>query len=163
MPNPKDYLANVQFLLEALTYLPIQKIVTEQYPQGLGSTDKTLNPCLYNVPTYAKTQFNACIPEVLEHITDSIQHVVIIGMETSICVEQTAHQLLADYPKLQLNLIRDALIARNPIEHEWALNQLQADGATLLSSESFLYRLLADSTHPNFKAISRLVKKRHHQ
>lgn len=160
MPDATDYLNNVTFLLKGLADLPIKKVVTEQYPKGLGSTVSELTPYLKNTPVYAKTCFNACLPEVLAHLTDSIRHVAIIGMETSICVEQTAHQLLADYPTIQVHLIRDALIARSPREHEWALEQLQRDGASLISSETFLYRLIQDAKHPQFKALASLVKNR---
>ncbi|AEA00475.1 MULTISPECIES: isochorismatase family protein [Aerococcus] len=160
MHDSDTYLANLQFLLEGLNHLGVKKVVTEQYPQGLGATHPDIKSYLTEAPVYAKTRFNACIPEVLNHITPGIEHMVIIGMETPICVEQTAHQLLEDYPQVQVTLVRDAVTARSAQEHEWALSQLQADGATLLSSESLLYRLLEDAKNPHFKAISNLVKER---
>ncbi|KAA9241006.1 MULTISPECIES: isochorismatase family protein [Aerococcus] len=160
MSDPDTYLANLRFLLEGLNHLGVKKLVTEQYPQGLGSTHPDIKSYLSDAPVYAKTRFNACIPEVVNHITPEIEHVVLIGMETPICVEQTAHQLLEDYPQVEVTLIRDALTARSAQEHEWALSQLQAEGARLLSSESLLYCLLEDAKNPHFKAISNLVKDR---
>ncbi|EPH10829.1 isochorismatase family protein [Facklamia hominis] len=160
MPEADRYLANTQFLLKALSYLSVKTVVTEQYPKGLGATHADLIPYLKAAPCYAKTQFNACLPQVLDQIDDAIQHIVLIGMETSICVEQTAHQLLADYPQLEVHLIRDAVTARSLQEHEWALQQLRHDGTSIISSESFIYRLLADAKHPHFKEIIKLVKER---
>ncbi|WP_195853404.1 isochorismatase family protein [Aerococcus urinae] len=161
MSDPDTYLTNLQFLLEGLNHLGVKKVVTEQYPQGLGSTHPDIKSYLSDAPIYAKTRFNACIPEVINHITPEIDHVVIIGMETPICVEQTAHQLLEDHPQVEVTLVRDALTARSAQEHEWALSQLQTEGARLLSSESLLYCLLEDAKNPHFKAISNLVKDRH--
>ncbi|RLK63699.1 isochorismatase family protein [Atopobacter sp. AH10] len=160
MPQPKNYIENVLFLLKGLEDFPIKKIVTEQYPKGLGPTIEELSPFLKDAYVYPKTRFNACIKEVLNHLNDSIQHVVIIGMETSICIEQTAHQLLEDYPHLKVHLIRDAVTARSLKEHEWALSQLQTDGVSLISSETFLYRLISDAKNPSFKTIAQLVKNR---
>ncbi|MCY3035603.1 MULTISPECIES: isochorismatase family protein [Aerococcus] len=163
MHDSDTYLTKLQFLLEGLNHLGVKKVVTEQYPQGLGATHPAIKCSLSEAPVYTKTRFNACIPEVVNHITPVIEHVVIVGMETPICIEQTAHQLLDDYPQIQVTLVRDAVTARSAKEHEWALSQLQADGARLLSSESLLYYLLEDAKNPHFKAISNLVKERQAQ
>lgn len=162
MPNAKDFLTNVHFLLKALSPLPLETVVTEQYPKGLGKTIEELQPYLKDAPVYSKTSFSACIPEVRAHLTDSIKHIAIVGMETPICVEQTVHQLLADYPKIQVHLIRDAITGRDLQDHEWALQQLQREGASIISIETFLYRLLGDAKSPYFKTIANLVKNRHH-
>jgi nicotinamidase-related amidase len=143
--------------------LPI--LLTEQYPKGLGPTVGPIAEALEEakrkgskVSRFEKTSFSACgSDEFLDEVEAAArQQVLLCGIEAHICVLQTTLDLIE-----QGNapfVAADATGSRNPAHRELALARIrQADGI-VAPVESFLYELVADSTHPAFKPVSALIK-----
>jgi nicotinamidase-related amidase len=82
-------------------------------------------------------------------------NVVLIGMETHVCIMQTALDMLA--AGLHIHLPVDALAARHAVDHDTALRRLERAGAIPTTVEAVAFEWLCDSTHPHFKAVSKLV------
>lgn len=143
-------------LLEGLKELGILCIATEQYPKGLGPTLDPLVSFFDKSHIYEKTQFSAYIDEVKSHLTPSIEHVIVIGAETHICVEQTIRDLLALNYTVHVPI--RCVGSRNADDREVTLSQLQQDGVQLTNVESILFKLLKDAKNEHFKAISQLIK-----
>ena len=103
----------------------------------------------------SKTVDEAGIREALLH-RGKTEHLLLCGLETPICVYQTAIAALA--AGLQVTLLSDALGARRTEDATACLMALRHAGAHVLPSETVFYALLHDVQHPFFKAYTQLVK-----
>ena len=137
--------------------LPI--IITEQYPQGLGRTAEEI---LFSMPddfeVVEKSTFSSCGANAfLEKLrAGNISQVVLCGLETHICVNQTAHDLLSE--DFEVHILQDAVGSRFEIDKETALQKMQSNGVVPSSVEMALFELLRDSKHSQFKEIQNLIK-----
>jgi nicotinamidase-related amidase len=150
---------NGAFLLDVARLLNVPVRATEQYPKGLGSTTAEL-ACRLPQRLLAKTAFSCCgagtFLEELEMLRRP--NVVLVGMETHVCVAQTALDLLA--AGLNVFLPVDALAARSMLDHDVALRRLEQAGAVLTTVEAIAFEWVADAAHPQFKGVSKLVIER---
>ncbi len=83
---------------------------------------------------------------------------VLAGLETHVCVLNTALDLLALDFRVYLPV--DAIGARYRLDHEVALRRLEQAGAVLTTAEGCVFEWVGGSGHPRFKDISRLVQER---
>ncbi|KAI9207981.1 Isochorismatase-like protein [Polychytrium aggregatum] len=143
-------------MISAGKLLDIPLIVTEQNPKGLGPTDSQLDIEDARIIT-PKTKFSMWTPEVQDTVHRlGTKSVVLFGIESHVCVLQTALDLLdAD---LDVYVLRDGVSSMNAGEIPIAIEFLRTAGCKIVSSESVLFQLLQDASHPQFKAISGLVK-----
>lgn len=137
--------------------LPV--FITEQYPKGLGRTAEEI---LFSLPAefefIEKTAFSSCGAEdFLEKLkAANIKQVVLCGLETHICVNQTAHDLLAnDY---DVHVLTDCVSSRYGHDREAALKKMSESGVISSSVEMALFELLRDAKQEHFKEIQNLVK-----
>jgi nicotinamidase-related amidase len=156
IPTAKTLVQNAAFLLDVAALLGIPTRATEQYPKGLGPTTAELARRLTQ-PLPAKTAFSCCgagtFLEELEMLRRP--NVVLVGMETHVCVAQTALDLLQ--AGLHVFLPVDALAARGAIDHDTALRRLEQAGAVPTTTEAVAFEWMGDAAHPQFKAVSKLV------
>lgn len=137
--------------------LPI--FITEQYPKGLG---RTAEEVLINIPAdfevFEKTTFSSCgSNEFNEKIKErNISQVLLCGLETHICVNQTAHSLLNR--GIEVHLLTDAVGSRFTADKETALEKMQINGVMPSTVEMALFELLRDAKHEQFKEIQNLIK-----
>jgi nicotinamidase-related amidase len=156
IPTAARLVRNAGFLLDVAKLLEVPVRATEQYPKGLGPTTaelaRRLAPALP-----AKTAFSCCGAGTFLEELEMLRRpdVVLVGMETHVCVSQTALDLL--HAGLHVYLAVDALAARTSIDHDTALRRLEHAGAVPTTVEAVAFEWLADSTHPQFKAVSSLV------
>lgn len=150
-------LQNTAILVQAASALEIPIIVTEQYPQGLGETVPDIRAHLGQTPAIAKTAFSACDePKFNQLLHRDKPQVIITGMEAHICVLQTALDLLA--AGKQVFVVEDAVVSRNPANQTNALMRLQQAGCIITNTESVVFECLRNAQHPQFKAISKLIR-----
>jgi isochorismate hydrolase len=89
--------------------------------------------------------------------TGSRQQIIVTGIETHVCVLQTAIDLLnAGY---EVHVPHDAVNSRRPADKEWALHRMAQAGATITSTESTLFELLERCDTADFKTVAKLIKK----
>ncbi len=159
IPQAEDLVRNVGFLLDVATLLGVEALATEQYPKGLGPTTPEIARRLPpRLPS--KTAFS-CFGAggFHEELRSSARPcVVLTGMETHVCIAQTARDLL-DHG-LTVFLPVDALAARNLIDHATALRRLERAGAIPTTVEAVAFEWLGDAAHAQFKAVSQLVQNR---
>lgn len=144
--------ANAAKLLVAARLLGLPRIVTEQYPQGLGRTVPEVG--LDGEQPLPKRSFSAARAEGFS--LGGRDQVVLCGLETHVCVGQTVLDLLGQ--GVGVYLIADAVGSRHRIDHLFGLRRLAAAGATVTTTEAVLFELLEGADHPQFKAIQGLVK-----
>ena len=133
--------------------------VTEQYPKGLGRTAQEIISALPAEFEYVeKTAFSSCGASGFEDGLKSagLSQVVLCGLETHICVNQTAHDLLD--LGFDVHLLTDCVASRFEPDKQTGLSKMFASGVVLSSVEMALFELMRNSRHEKFKEIQSLVK-----
>ena len=145
-------------LLQGARALKLPILATEQYPKGLGPTVPELKPLLSAETTWEKTSFSCfgSAPFAAFFQAGAIKQLVVAGIETHVCVQQTVLDALEC--GLEVLVLADAVGSRSPANRETALNLMRGAGAVVTSTESFLFDCLRDAGHPEFRTISRLVR-----
>ena len=158
MENGKDIEKNIIKLGKGLKILGIPEIVTTQYSRGLGQTAESVAEALGDFEPVDKFTFSACKNEqFMTILKDSGRKTVILaGIETHICVEQTALDLLEK--GYNVVLAADCCGSRDMRNHEISLLRLIQAGVVAVCTESVLYELLGSAKAPEFKEISSIVK-----
>jgi len=139
--------------------LGVPVLVTEQYPAGLGRTAEELQLVFdENTAVFEKTAFSSCGASLLvENLGQGeIRQVVLCGLETHVCVNQTAHDLLER--GFQVHVMTDCVASRFGHDREAGLGKMLASGAISSSVEMALFELMRDSTHEKFKEIQALIR-----
>ncbi|KAK5457267.1 hypothetical protein LTS15_005048 [Exophiala xenobiotica] len=142
--------------------------ITTQNASRLGATVSEITSVLPSADTDSssssatvttevdKTAFSMLVPGLSSQLPTSPLSVIIVGIETHICVTQTALDLLALGHKVYI--LADGVSSCNAGERPIALARLAREGCTVTTSESLLFELVGDAKDANFKAISGLVK-----
>jgi nicotinamidase-related amidase len=158
IPAADALVRNIAFLIDAAHLLQIPVTATEQYPKGLGPTTAELAKRVPQRPD--KTAFSCCaIPSVVEGFRRAARpKVLLTGIETHVCVSNTALDLLnLDF---RVYVAVDAVAGRFAIDHDVALRRLEKAGIILTTSEAAVFEWVGGAGHPQFKAISQLVQQR---
>ena len=148
-----------EFAVAAAVGFGLPVAFTEQVPQKLGGTAPELAALAPAAQLFGKNTFSALADEGIRDALlqrGKTEHLLLCGLETPICVYQTAIAALA--AGLHVTLLSDALGARRTEDATACLTALRHAGAHVLPSETVFYALLHDVQHPFFKANTQLVK-----
>jgi nicotinamidase-related amidase len=147
---------NMRRLLDAAAVLSVPLAATEQYPEKLGATAPELLKRLGSAPS--KLAFSACAcGDIFERWReDGRYRVLVCGIETHVCVMQTALDLVA--AGFETYLAVDAVSARHAIDHETALGRMESAGVVLTTTETAMFEWCRVAGTPEFREISALVK-----
>ncbi len=151
--------ARIALVAHAAQLLNVPIIVTEQYPRGLGHTVGEIKAVLPStLEVIEKTAFSSCGAQAFGADLEraGVRHVALCGIEAHVCVNQTAHDLLAR--GYQVHLLTDCITARTAHNKEVGFAKMQQSGALASSTEMALFELLRDARHEQFKAIQKLIK-----
>ncbi|TWT34270.1 hydrolase [Blastopirellula retiformator] len=145
------------FLTAQMFDMPI--LGTEQYPKGLGPTVEPLKSMLPPLPE--KLTFSACGVEGLlkELPKRAIHKLLLVGVETHVCVQQTALDLIA--AGFDVYIAVDAVGSRFALEKEVALRRMENAGAVLTTTEAAMFEWCQAAGGEHFKELTRLVRKKH--
>jgi len=151
-------IANTATLVQGVRALGLPVVWLEQNPGKLGATVPELQPLQAGDPVLPKYSFGALgEPTVATALAESgVDHWLVCGIETHICVYQSVLGLLASGARV--SLVVDAVSSRRAANRELAIGQLAARGAALTSVEMCLFDLMGDCRHPAFRQILSLVK-----
>lgn len=149
---------NIIKLAKGLEYLDIALVVSEQYRKGLGETVETVSSVIKDYNPLEKKSFS-CLDERI--LNDAIfsknkKYVIISGIETHICVMQTAIDMIE--AGLTPVIVEDAVSSRKENDKRIAIERLKAEGAIITTVESILFELTRFSGSEVFKSISKLIK-----
>ena len=147
------------FALEAAAGLGVNVVFTEQVPQKLGGTSPELLALAPRAAVFAKNTFSALADAAVRADLKQrgVEHVLLCGLETPVCVYQTALDALA--ADLQVTLLSDAVGARRTDDARVCVETLVRAGVHVLPAETVFYALLHDAAHPFFKTYTQLVKR----
>jgi nicotinamidase-related amidase len=148
-----------EFAVAAAVGLGLPVAFTEQVPEKLGRTAPELLALAPQAPVWAKHSFSAFADDAIRGALRRdrrVAHLLLCGIETPVCVYQTALAALAD--DLQVTVLCDAVGGRRPDDARACLAALAGAGAFVLPAETVFYALLRDVDHPFFRGYTRLVK-----
>lgn len=148
-----------EFAVAAAHGLGLPVAFTEQVPQKLGGTTPELLALAFGAPVFGKNTFSAFADDGIRDalLRDrGVEHLILCGIETPVCVYQTA--LDARAAKIEVTVLSDAIGARRTDDADYCLDALARAGVHVLPSETVFYSLLHDVKHPFFKAYTQLVK-----
>ncbi len=147
---------NTRRLVDGAGILEVPVVATEQYPRGLGPTVAEIGDKLDSIPEKSMFSCREC-SSIIEHARDTNRHqMVLTGIETHVCVLQTALDFVA--AGLDVFLVTDATGSRFRKDQRIAIQRMQSQGINLITTESVLFEWCEVSGTPEFKKISELVK-----
>jgi nicotinamidase-related amidase len=166
--RPALVLEATRRLMRLADLFSVPVVLTEQYPKGIGPTEESVQKTFdgLSTPTFflEKTAFGCCGDAGFEGLLQQAQpllrppqrQVVVAGIEAHVCVMQTVLELLASGH--EVHLCWDAISGRGEEYRRHALDRMAAAGATITNHESVAFEWARDKNHPQFKALSALMK-----
>jgi nicotinamidase-related amidase len=158
MHDKAALLENVQKLAKAMRVLSVPIILTEQNPQGLGPTVPELIQYMPEVKALPKFCFNCYQDSGFEQELTRLnrKQVLLCGIESHICVYQTALELISRGYEVQV--VADGVASRVQTNKEIALARMQSESVKLTATEMAIFELLGSADSPLFKEILRVIK-----
>jgi nicotinamidase-related amidase len=156
-PAVRDFDAvagGVAALVRGARILGLPVVVTEQYPKGLGSTVPEVAEHLDGIEPLAKVNFSAAGADGFD--LDGRDQALVCGIESHVCVSQTAHDLLDR--GVEVHVASDAVTSRTEANRVAGLHKMEGSGAVLTSVETALFELLGAAGTDEFKQVQGLIK-----
>lgn len=158
MHQKESLFENAQKIIRGARVFGIPILVTEQIPAKLGPTIPQIAQYLEGITPIVKDCFSCLENSQFMSALGDIgrQEVLLTGIETHICVYQTAMALLTAGYKVQV--VTDAVSSRTKENNKIGLKRMKAEGARLTSVEMALFEILGGAASPYFKEIFPIVK-----
>ena len=125
--------------------------------QKLGNTVSELTELLPDFSIVQKTEFNCFLnPSFAERIRGlNRSYLVIAGVEAHICIMQT---VVGGLPEYKFHVVSDAIASRVVLNKDIALQRMKSAGATITSTEMFIYEVMKKAGTDEFKSVLPLIK-----
>lgn len=151
-------IARLRLLLHAAAVLEVPVIVSEQYPKGLGPTDPRLLPLPAAAAVLPKLAFSCWREPALRAVLEGAgrRQIVVTGMETHVCVLQTALDL--QKAGFAVHLAADAAGSRREEDRALALARLRDQGVSIVTAEMVVFEWLERAEGPAFKTLIPAIK-----
>ena len=155
----------INLVTRACLRLDVPIAISEQYPQGLGATvpeiDDVFNGVSARPYRFEKLEISSVEAPGWTQAPAAVasaETIIIVGIETHVCVAQTVLDLLAAGENRTVQVVADAVASRDPWQRDVALERLSRAGAVVTSAEAVMFELLGVAGTPEFKDIQRLIK-----
>lgn len=139
--------------------LGVPVLVSEQYPKGLGPTAAPIRQHLGDAFAPIEKLAFSCgrSPEFRQALERTgRREVILCGVETHVCVLQTALDLV--HENYQVFIAADAVASRRDVDRDTALALLRQAGVTIGTTEMFAFQMLECAGTDEFRKISKIVK-----
>ena len=147
---------NIRRLIDGAQLLGLPTTATEQYPQGLGATAAVLAERLGKIPAKVMFSCRECSDLFGNFAERGRQKVLVVGIESHVCVQQTVLDLLSEGFRVYVAV--DAVGSRHELDYQIAIQRMESAGATLTTTEAALFEWCEAAGTPEFKQISLLVR-----
>jgi nicotinamidase-related amidase len=151
---------NAQLLIRLAGILKIPTLMSTQYSKGLGNTVPEIASLLPEVPPLEKTAFSCFGSDIfcaaLKRVPGNRNTILLCGMETHICVAQTALAALRE--GYLVHVAADAVGSRTELNWQIGLDRMRAAGAVISSTEMMIYEALRSSGTSEFKDMLKYLK-----
>lgn len=150
----RDCIQHCEWMLRVCKTLQVPIITSQQYPKGLGATIQPLQHLIDTQHVINKTAFSVMRDPIgATHIREGKKtQWILIGIETHVCVMQTAFDLL--HEGFEVYVIVEATQSRSDHDKDLALDRLQQAGAHLVSREMVVFEWLKTAGTAEFKQIN---------
>ena len=148
MFDKENLFSNTSKLIKGFKVLNLPVIVTEQIPQKLGPT----------LPHVAKESFSCWGENNFREQMEALKRkdVVLLGIETHVCVYQTAIDLISK--GYNVHLVADAVSSRTPENRQIGIDAIKSAGAKITSTEMVLFEMLGTAADAKAKEFFKIVK-----
>ena len=144
-------------LIESAKVLGTPMLLTEQYPAGLGPTCAAISQCMADQPAVAKMKFTACVEGIVQRLRELDRpDVLVCGVETHVCVQQTVLDLLR--LGYRVYVCADAVGSRRGFDRDIALERMRQAGAIVTTTESAVFEMLGEAGTDLFKRVLKVIK-----
>jgi nicotinamidase-related amidase len=158
MHDKEELAENTVKLLKGIRALDIPVILTEQNPKGLGPTIPEIAALLPGAEPVVKFDFSCMREESFRNTLERLNRdqVLVTGIETHICVYQTALDLVGS--GYEVDVVTDCVSSRTPENKDTALARMGLEEIMPCTTEMILFELLQTARHEKFKEISSIIK-----
>ncbi len=158
MAQKEQLLENLKRMIQGAQILELPILWMEQNPRGLGPTLPEIAALLPGMQPLSKLCFGCCdCDEFMQALEASgRRQVLLVGIETHVCIYQTAMQLLQR--KYHVEVVADAVSSRTAENRQIGLDRMRTAGVAVTSTEMALFEMLRVAQGPRFKAILNLVR-----
>lgn len=150
---------NTSILIRSAHEFHLPVLVSEQYPRGLGHTVPEVKHLLpEGTAPVEKVDFSCCAVPAFQPLLEQItgRGIILCGIETHVCVLQTALDLLQSGRRVYI--AADACASRIKQNWRFGLDLMRQAGAVIASTETLVFGLLRAAGSEQFKRISQLIK-----
>lgn len=160
-----EVLRNTNILITAAHRLGLPIVISQQYPRGLGATQPGIVDAIAAaeasgtpVHRFDKLAFSAAADPAFAALAPKLgrDQWIVCGMETHVCVYQTARDLVARGSSVYV--CADAVCSRTPRNYDIGLGLMERAGAVIASTEACVFDLLGQAGSDEFKALSKVIK-----
>ena len=145
----------IKFVITCCRLLNIPALANTQYLKGLGPYVDELEEMVEDIPRPDKVEFgaynNSETQAIVDGLADSISTIIMVGVETHICIYQSAVGVLQR--GLTPWIVADATSSRSHENHNLGLERLRQLGAIVGPAEMLVYELLGKAGTPKFKEL----------
>ncbi|MCK5312572.1 MAG: hydrolase [Desulfobacteraceae bacterium] len=155
----KDHLyKNFEIIVKSMNILKIPIIWMEQVPDKLGPTIQQITNHLPDLEPIPKYTFSCCGNDEFMEKLKSIERkqILLTGIETHICVYQTACDLIKKGYEVQV--IDDCVSSRTQSNKTIGLKRIKEAGGSVTSTETILFELMKSTKAEGFREITKLIK-----
>lgn len=153
-----------KFMTSVAKELEVPIVVTQQYTKVFGPTisdafadPKDIGGAKSIAPVFEKKKFSMLTDDCSAHLSSlNKSSYLMVGIEAHVCLQQTALDLLENGH--DVHIIADGVSSQQSYDREMALRRMESCGAYLTTAQSAAFMLMGSADHPNFKAVSKLVK-----
>lgn len=158
MHKKEELFENLQKIIKGVQVLEIPILWVEQNPEGIGLTIPEIAHLLPDIQPISKFSFSCCDSDRFMQALKALnrKQILIAGIETHICVYQTAIDLSG--LKYEVQVVADAVSSRTVENRQIGLEKTKDAGASLTSVETALFELLKVAKGAKFKEILKIVK-----
>jgi nicotinamidase-related amidase len=149
---------NIRRLLDTAAILQVPTAATEQYPEKLGRMPAALAKRVHGPTSKLSFSGAACCPAFDAWRAAGCYRILICGIETHVCIAQTAFDLLA--AGWMVYVAVDAVGTRHTIDHETTLRRMESAGVVVTTTEAAMFEWCRVAGTPEFKQISALAKEK---
>ncbi len=152
--------STVDLMIRCAKIFKLPILANTQYKKGLGPYVSNLEELVADIQRFDKVEFNALANKAtaafFDELSKNVTTVVLVGVETHICIYQTAMALLER--GFNVWIVSDGVSSRKASNHEAGLNRLHGAGAIIGPAEMLIYELLGKAGTPEFKQVLPLIK-----
>lgn len=150
--SPDVALNHAMAMVRIARQMNMEIVVTEQVPEKLGNTVAPLAALLQGIPPRPKRAFSAAQALAWRIPND----IILIGVETHICIRQTAFDFL-DQEK-RVAVLADAVTSISEHDHYRGLEEIRRAGVRVPTVQSIVMEMLGSADAPGFKNILQILK-----